>query len=579
MSLRFRIALLFLIATFVPFAGLGVLVQSTTVEERRAEHRQLLERRVRSADQRLARQDAEDRRALSAMCEHDLVIDRLILDLATGRFGPSQEQSLVSLLPSMMQGRRFDVLFLLDARSGSERGKILGAGHDPERAGAARSDLLDAIARGDRAFVDDVRVVGEEGGRDVRALLQGCLVERDGVSLGVVGGRVLSEDFAEALMGDSAPVVFRLSDISSDQATDALGGGEVVASFANARGEARISFTAHFDDAPLEAEIAALEKRALGIAGVAFLIAIGLSLLLSWSLSRPLAQLAEAARRVGQGDLESQMDVRGGAEIGETMTAFNEMTRELQSTRQKLLRAERIAAWREVARRIAHEIKNPLQPIQMEIETMRKMHQRKHPAFDEEFGGSTQLILDEVRRLDSMVTEFSRFARLPRPKPKTIDVAEVLGQAVDLHSGRSSELAAALGSVELRADREQLMQVFVNLIQNACDAAEAIRPEGQGRVRASLHDEGESVEIRIEDNGPGIPEKDRLRVFEPYFTTKSEGTGLGLAIVHRIVGDHAGTLDVEDGIDGGAAFVIRLPKSGPPEAIAASLADTDLPLG
>jgi len=141
-----------------------------------------------------------------------------------------------------------------------------------------------------------------------------------------------------------------------------------------------------------------------------------------------------------------------------------------------------------------------------------------------------------------------------------------------------------MAPVTVRADREQLTQVLLNLVQNGLDAASARHGEGSGTVRVTLEsiegeDGDERVMIVVEDNGPGIAPADRLKVFEPYFTTKAKGTGLGLAIVHRIVGDHGGSIDVDDGIDGGAAFVIVLPASGPPQAIEASLTDDAVPLG
>ena len=202
MGLRWRLLLLFLLAAFVPFVALGLVVQKTLVEELEEDHRRLLESRVEAARRRLAEREAEDRRAVQALCDHDLVIDRLLLDLATDRFDPSREQSLVTLLPPLMRGRRFDTLHLLDARSGRDRGRVLGAGHYPESVGADAAALLDATvrARGE-PFVRDVRIATEAGPRDRRTLLQGCVAERDGVAVGVVAGRHLDEGFGEALLG------------------------------------------------------------------------------------------------------------------------------------------------------------------------------------------------------------------------------------------------------------------------------------------------------------------------------------------------------------------------------------------
>ncbi|HJL47986.1 MAG TPA: ATP-binding protein, partial [Polyangiaceae bacterium LLY-WYZ-15_(1-7)] len=434
-------------------------------------------------------------------------------------------------------------------------------------------------ARGE-PFVRDVRIATEAGPRDRRTLLQGCVAERDGVAVGVVAGRHLDEGFGEALLGDVQPVAFA---IAGPDETPRLPGSDppvTVARFLDASGEPALRLLAAIDDAPLREDVGGLRQRSLYVAAGAFGVALLLAFVMTWTLSRPLRDLEEATRRVAGGDLESQIRVKARGEVGRTLQAFNAMTRELAATRQKLLRAERIAAWREVARRIAHEIKNPLQPIQMEIETMRKLHARGHPSFDEEFEQSTSLILEEVKRMNNMVSEFSRFARLPRPKPEPLDLRELAQHVAGLHDGGEVALELHLPAepTVVRADREQLTQVLVNLVQNACDAASARHPGHGARVELALAPTADGAELRVADNGMGIAPDDRLRIFEPYFTTKAKGTGLGLAIVHRIVGDHGGSIDVEDGLDGGAAFVVLLPKGGPPEAIAASLSDSALPL-
>lgn len=575
MTLRSRLLLFFLIAAFVPFGALGLVVRTSLVDELGQDHQRRLAMRVGAAERALDVRVEEDRRAVEALCAHDLVVDRLLLELATDSFTPSREQALTTLLPSMMQGRGFDTLHLIDARGGPDRGRILGAGHYPDRAGASAAPLLDALQRaGRRSFISEVRVL-DDAPHDVRALLTGCTANRDGVSVAVIAGRLAGPEFGSRLLGDVAPVEFAL--ISPGEDADLPGSEEptVVREFLDANGEPALVLLASIDDAPLQREIASLQRRSLYVAGAALALALLMAVLLTWTLTRPLEELESAAKRVASGDLDSQVPVHRKDEVGAALTAFNDMTRELASTRRKLLRAERIAAWREVARRIAHEIKNPLQPIQMEIETMRKLHKRGDASFDEEFESSTQMILEEVKRLNTMVTEFSRFARLPRPNPSLIDLREVAQHVAALHQDR---VDLDVQSVKVSADREQLTQVLVNLIQNAADAAGARHGDG-GRVRLVLSPTVEGAELRVEDDGPGISPDDRLRVFEPYFTTKAHGTGLGLAIVHRIVGDHGGSIDVEDGIDGGAAFVIQLPRTGPPEAIAASLSDTALPLG
>src|SRR5690606_34863717 len=199
---------------------------------------------------------------------------------------------------------------------------------------------------------------------------------------------------------------------------------------------------------------------------------------------RPLKELESAATRVGSGELSTMITVRSRGDVGKVLHAFNGMTAKLQNAQARLIRAERIAAWRDIARRIAHEIKNPLMPIQTSIETMRKARARQHPDFDEIFEESTLTILEEVERLKRIVTEFSRFARLPRPRPSELAMDELVQHVVGLHAGGdvlvTMEVEDELPLV--RADREQLTQVLVNLVQNASDAARARWGSSGGRV-------------------------------------------------------------------------------------------------
>jgi two-component system nitrogen regulation sensor histidine kinase NtrY len=316
------------------------------------------------------------------------------------------------------------------------------------------------------------------------------------------------------------------------------GGQDEVWTFTNLEGQPTRRLVAVVDDGPLRARERAFAQRLTLFAGLSAAGALLLGLLLAVGIARPLGELEAAADRVAEGDMSSTVPVRSGGEVGRVLTAFNRMTGELSRARDRLVRAERIAAWRDIARRIAHEIKNPLMPIQTSIETLRKVHQRGLPDFDEIFEESTVTILEEVDRMKRIVSEFSAFARMPRPRPEVFDLREVLEHVVGLHA--ATDVSVHLDAPEpltVRADRGQLTQVFVNLVQNGSDAA-ASRHAGAGQVRIAAFATGGEVVVRVTDDGPGISPEEREKIFEPYYTTKSEGTGLGLAIVHRIVSDH-----------------------------------------
>jgi nitrogen fixation/metabolism regulation signal transduction histidine kinase len=292
--------------------------------------------------------------------------------------------------------------------------------------------------------------------------------------------------------------------------------------------------------------------------------------LLARGLARPIVEMSVQARKVVAGE-PKPVAPGGGKELVEFANAFNQAIADLTQLRKRLAVTERIAARREIARRVAHEIKNPLAPIRAAIETLRRLRARGDVAFDEYFDEATRTVLDEVLRISNIVGEFTRFARLPPPQPAPMDLAEVARSVVALHQTEGTKLTLE-GSerAPLVADRDQMVQVLTNLVQNALDAVKG-RPEP--RVVVSVVTRGEHAVLSVRDNGPGVSPEVAQRLFEPYLTTKAEGTGLGLAIVERIVVEHGGDIALERAPEGGAALVARLPLAGPtllPESAAPS---------
>jgi len=488
----------------------------------------------------------------------------------------------VRLLPTTMRTLGFDTLTLLRTGEGPEAGFVLAAGHAPDRAGAADVALLSEFrrARG-AAFVRSRRALADGRMLGEPELSLGCLATREGASLAVIGGRYLNASYLSGLSGpgDELSLLWSGADGELPAGARRGGGTRAVHVFSDAAGEPTLRLIAIADDAREREELATLTRGfgfGLGAAGV---LALLFALLAGLRVSRPLREIEAAVQRVIEGDLESTVEVHERGDAGRVLAKFNEMTEELRGTRERMLRAERIAAWREIARRIAHEIKNPLSPIQLSIETMRKTWKKQHPDFEEIFEESTLAILEEVGRMKRIVTEFSDFARMPRPRAERVDVSALVEHVVGLHAGGDVEIEAdSPDALEVVGDSEQLTQVLMNLVQNAQDAAHARHAQRGGQVRVEARAEEHGVAIHVLDNGPGIPTEDRLKVFEPYFTTKSHGTGLGLAICERIIGDHGGRLSFGDGLDGGAALNIWLPLTGPPPEIQATLSDAVLPL-
>jgi nitrogen fixation/metabolism regulation signal transduction histidine kinase len=321
------------------------------------------------------------------------------------------------------------------------------------------------------------------------------------------------------------------------------------------------------------AEAVATDIRRLSVAlAVATLVAalVG-AVLLSGRIARPVRELAEGARRVAAGDLDAAVPVQTADEIGQLAESFNAMTADLRDSRERLLQAERVAAWREMARRLAHELKNPIFPIQLSIETLRRVldqEQRGEPVSGKQFAAlfreSSETIIDELGSLRKIIDEFSQFARMPRPQPAPTDVNALVEHTLTLHRARADGVAieTELGPdlPPANVDRDLLGRALGNLVANALEAM----PDG-GTLRVRTAAEPPGVSVQVEDTGPGLNEEQRTRLFTPYYTTKRGGTGLGLAIVQGIISDHGGRVQVRSEPGQGTTFTLLLPAAPVPK--------------
>lgn len=517
-GVRGRVLLWLLFTLVLPLWGAAYLARLYVIDH---VERAALERvnAARAADENRERvSDDVARRSLATLCDRDVAVDRAILSLSQGHTEREAAVDLDAELPILARSFDFEIVsvFVLGAPDSGMSRSLAHTGPRPRR---LRSLIESAQHAGENGFIERVSNV------DYR--MRSCVVSRAAARLYVIAGSRME---------------------------------------ASTHGQAERS--------PDESAARALDShltRLLWAAGaVAFLYAIFVTWVISRTMESPLRALEEAAKRVAAGDLDSSIRSTFGGKADRTMGAFNRMTHELNRTQQRLLRAERIAAWRDIARRIAHEIKNPLLPIQMSIETMQKTYATKHPDFDEIFNESTSAILEEVDRLKLIVTEFSRFARMPKPHAEELDVRELIQHVAAMHSASAVRVTHILPTTlrRVKADRDQLVQVLVNLVQNGIDAASAQHAgnPSEAHVELEVNDDatGDGVIILVRDNGAGIPKEVRAHIFDPYFTTKSHGTGLGLAIVHRIVSDHGGTIDIADTKGAGTEFRVQLFQEGPP---------------
>jgi two-component system nitrogen regulation sensor histidine kinase NtrY len=308
-----------------------------------------------------------------------------------------------------------------------------------------------------------------------------------------------------------------------------------------------------------------IRSAALMVGGGGILLAILLSSWAAARVTRPVEQLAHAAQEVAEGNWSVRVDVLGDDELGQLADSFNRMTTELLGQKERLIQAERVAAWRELARRLAHELKNPLFPLQLTVENLVRARQQTPEQFEEVFRESSRTLLAEIANLKGIIGRFSEFSKMPQPKLQRVQVNEVIRGALQLFQAQLEAPGRAKISCEVQldphlgaisADAELLHRAISNLVLNAMDAM----PRG-GTLTLRTRDDGREVVMEVADTGAGLTPEECERIFTPYYTSKEHGTGLGLAIVQSVVSDHGGRIHVRSSPGRGTTFVIELPRN------------------
>jgi signal transduction histidine kinase len=318
-----------------------------------------------------------------------------------------------------------------------------------------------------------------------------------------------------------------------------------------------------------------LEAFALLACGVGFLAAVA-GVWIARRTARPVRDLVSAFDAIARGEADYDFSIRARDEMQEVVASFSRLHRALEDQRRRAMANERVAAWREVARHVAHEVKNPLAPIRLTVENLLRVRTQAPERFDAMFREGMQTILEEVQQLSRMVNEFAEFARLPLPALRPVALDELVDRVVELYASEPDvtirkELAPDLPRVELDAD--QISRALKNVVGNALEASrEGRRGEGaEVVIRAGVADG--SAQIEVLDNGPGFSQEAEQRLFEPYFTTKRHGVGLGMALTYRIVIEHGGVIFAENRPRAGARVVIRLPLRSAEPDVARSRAE------
>jgi signal transduction histidine kinase len=570
-TLRARLAAAFALFAAVPLAATFWPVSRALSRALEAEHAARLDGAAHAVERELARLGEEAAAAVAALARSPEV-EALAREHASGAAAPAEEAGRAA---AWSAARGLPVLAVAEAD-----GRVVSSAHLPGRAGDLDAELagLFASAPPGRAVPRVVSRAAPEGVEPLVALVAWEDVRVEGAHLRVAGGAAVGADLAARLAAlTGGAIAIRGPDgapLAEAAPPGAEGGGawrRLAPLLGRVGGAARTIPLGTADPPGARIDVSLASEglaRARAMVLLAFAAALGVGAiaaaavgrLLASRVTRPLEALRDAAARVAAGDLEARVAARATGEIGDLVAAFNAMTRDLAVGRARLAQAERIAAWREVARRLAHEIKNPLTPIAMSVETLRDAHERRRPDFGEIFDEGTRAIGEEVRRLKRIVDEFSRFARLPAPERAPVAAEDLVSAVLALFpeppAGVSIVRDAAPGLPRVLADRDQIVQLLLNLVRNGLDAL----PRG-GTLAVSARRVPEGVAFAVSDTGAGIAPEDLARVFEPYFTTKEGGTGLGLAIAQRIAEEHGGRLEAASEPGRGATFTLTLPAA------------------
>jgi signal transduction histidine kinase len=526
-----------------------------------------MEERLERAVARLAGELAEDRGFLAGVFLQEGVTED----------PPAMGSQVRGRAEALLSHTDLDLLWVVD-----EEGSILSCGHWPARAGAREASLLEV--RPGRPAYRPVHVRNQDwftlqmseplatgtrrllvvGGLRVERVVRERMGAGTEVGLALVDGssRFLAAvpwPFPVPVLPDAVRVAVADGE-SLQKPVDPGDGSRQLLAVLPLVGSGRVqgSLLAVRDLGPLQAWrqglLTALATVALVAAGLA---AIG-GIWLGRRISLPVRELTDVTTRMAAGELDLALPVRSGDEVGRLTTAFNRMAEAVRNGRRDLARSERLAAWRDAARRMAHEVKNPLAPIRMSVENMRRARGVSRDTFEAHFEEECGTILEEVDALRRLVDEFSRFSRLPAPDRSATDPAALVGHAVGLYAasleGVTLDCRIAEGLPEVNLDPGLMGQVLKNLLANALDAV----PERGGRIEVRCRTAEGDILFSVGDNGPGIPEAVRERLFEPQVTTKAGGSGLGLAISRQIVEQHGGRIDMETGPEG-TRFQVRLP--------------------
>ena len=310
----------------------------------------------------------------------------------------------------------------------------------------------------------------------------------------------------------------------------------------------------------LRKEIATFVVAIVNIYVFLIVLVVIAAIFLSNTVTAPLALIREKLGNIRLGKKNEVLEWRGSDEIADLVEEYNRMVSELADSADKLARSERESAWREMAKQVAHEIKNPLTPMKLSTQMLKRAWEDQAPGFEERLDRYTRNLIEQIDTLSNIATEFSNFAKMPKMRAERVDLSALLDSAVEFHQGENGVSILLTNTTNhaclVHTDKEQMLRVFNNLIRNSI---QAIPEDRQGEIKIDLIQEGDFYIVCLKDNGSGIPDDLKERIFSPSFTTKNAGMGLGLALVKNIVESSKGEVWFESEENQGAAFFVKLP--------------------
>ncbi|MCX8056489.1 MAG: ATP-binding protein [Ignavibacteria bacterium] len=316
-----------------------------------------------------------------------------------------------------------------------------------------------------------------------------------------------------------------------------------------------ISIPTLYRQEKIKSELAQIDTFIFGAYSLTLLLIFLFGNLFFERLTKPISELTEATKKVSSGDLSIKLEPKETGEVGDLIEAFNKMITDLDESRKNLARAEREQAWKEMAKQVAHEIKNPLTPMKLSLQHLQFLYKENRKEFAKIFGKVSTTLIEQIEALTKITNEFSHFARMPERNLIKCNLEEILKEVIALFSTQIEIKFEYLKNENffVNADKEELKRVFINIIKNSIQA-------NSTKIKLKLYKDANYCFINVEDNGSGIPEDLLDKIFDPNFSTKTEGSGLGLPIVKRILNDINGTIEIKSEVGKGTIVMIAIPQ-------------------